>query len=125
MWQKIKLFFNHQRYQTIAMLVVVGVCLWLFSCANTVPSMNGSREKVNSEQLQLEIDHFLAKAEQRFEELDQQNKIKRLIFDTALIVTSGGAVNPVGIITTLAAIFGVGATVDNVRKRKVANKTNS
>ena len=107
------------------MILICCICLWLFSCTSTVPSLNGSDRHVNAAQLQAEVNHFLAIAEDRFEQLDHQNKIKRLIFDTALIVSKGGSVNPVGILTTLAAIFGVGATVDNVRKRKSANKTDT
>ena len=69
-----------------------------------------------------ELDHILSVAELRFQELDQQDRIRQIIFDSAIMMAQSGKVSPLGILTTLGAILGLGATADNVVLRKKQKK---
>ena len=104
--------------QSIAVLIASCLVLWLFGCQPKTESLNGSKILVNRTQLENELDHILSVAELRFQELDQQDRMRQIIFDSAIIMAQSGKVSPLGILTTLGAIFGAGATVDNVAKRK-------
>lgn len=124
MWQKIKVFMNHERYQVIAFAFTTAVVVWIYGCQSETRSLHRPNVKVTRGELQIELDTLLATAEERFADLDQQDALKQTLFENALIWSQTGAFNPVGLFVSLAAIAGVGATVDNVRKRKVIKTIN-
>lgn len=78
---------------------------------------------VSRQELQLELDTYLATAEIRYKQLDQQDELKRQLLDYAVLFAEGGTINPVGAIFTIAALVGIGAEVDNIRKRKIIKST--
>lgn len=110
---------NHERYQAVAIAACCCLLLWIYSCQSTTLSPSGLNKKVNRGQLSAEIDYYLAKAEIAYKDLDRQDEIKRKLLDAAAIAAQGGQVNIVGLILANLGILGIGATVDNVRKRKV------
>jgi len=114
--------FNHERYETVAVAICAMLLIWFYGCESKIPSILNPLEKVTRAQFELEIDSFYAKAELRLTALDKQDELKRLLFEKSLLIAQGGAVNPIGIVTSLAAILGIGATVDNVRTRKKLKK---
>jgi len=73
---------------------------------------------VTRDELHDELSFIIAQAETRFKSLDRQDELKQLITDQALLFAQGGAINPIGLLTANAALLGIGATVDNVRRRK-------
>lgn len=104
--------------EIVATIITLAISFWLYGCQSTVLSLNGTKEKITRDQLQFELDSLLAAAEKRFADLDRQDEFKKYIIDQALIFAQGGTLNPIGVFTALAAIGGVGATVDSVRTRK-------
>ena len=76
---------------------------------------------VTRAELELEVDHFLKSAEIRYRELDQLDEFKRAIFAAAMEFMSQGKINPVAIALTLGNILGLGAVLDNLRKRTYIN----
>lgn len=104
--------------QVICMLVM----LWIYGCESQVHSITTPNVKVTRGELQVEVDSFFALADLRFQQLDQQDELKKTIFEHALLWSSTGTINPVGLMTALAAIMGIGATVDNVTKRRTERK---
>lgn len=119
MLQKFIDFLNHERYQMIAVLAVLAVCLWVYGCNSRTTSPTDPSKKVTRIQLSSEVDYYLAKAEIAYMDLDRQDEIKQKLMDAAAIAAQGGRINVVGLILANLGILGVGATVDNVRKRKV------
>lgn len=81
--------------------------------------MANPSQKVTRGELQAEIDYYLARAEVRFKNLDQQDQLKKLLLDNALIISQGGTLNPYGLVASIVTILGAGAAVDNVRRRKL------
>lgn len=110
--------FNHERYQAIAFTITIGLTIWLISCDSKVRSITNPAVKVTRAELQNELDYYLSQVNTRIDDLDRQDEVKKALFDASLLMAQGGAINPIAIITTMAAIGGIGATVDNVRKRK-------
>lgn len=116
---KLKDLINHERYQTIAILVVVIFLLWFFGCESKVRSLTNPQTLVSRTELSAEVDFYLAQVEIRFRDLDRQDEFKRILTETATIAAQGGNINIVGLILANLGVLGVGAAVDNVRKRKV------
>ncbi len=108
--------------ESIAICIVVMLLIWLIGCQAKVKSLNGTSLQVTRGELQNELDHILSVAELRFRELDRMDEIKQMIFNAALIMAKSGSINPIGVLTTFGAILGLGATVDNVKKRKDIKK---
>lgn len=117
MLDKLKKFFNHERYQLIAGLVICVCLFWLFSCESQVQSLTDPYEKVTRSELEAEVDWILAQARIRMEQLDQQDSIKSMLAQQAMLFATTGTVNPMGVMAALFAVFGIGASIDNVRKR--------
>lgn len=118
MLKLLKVFANGERYQTIATVVICLALVWFFSCEPQTQSVSDPGRKVNRSQLQAELNFTIATYESRFKELDQWDRLIELAFQQGQLLAAGGVFNPVGLLASVGAIFGVGATIDNVRKRK-------
>lgn len=110
--------FNHERYQTIAIILISALLIWTYGCPSQVESLFVPGKHVTRSGLQIEMDTLLATAAARVQDLDQQDAIKRILYQQALLTAAGSQVNILGLVTSIAAVLGIGATVDNVRKRK-------
>lgn len=97
------------------------VLIYCYSCQSTVVSLVNSDLKITRAELVLEVDQFLSLAALRFDDLDRQDLVKNTIFNSVLELAQGKAVNPIGILITLAGIIGLGAVGDNIRKRTHIN----
>ena len=104
--------------EIICTIITLALSIWLIGCEPTVPSLTAPVAAVTRAELQLEIEHLVDVAEQRMIALDKQDELRRMIFNNAQLIAQGGGVNPAGVVTTMMAIAGVGATVDGVRTRK-------
>lgn len=99
--------------------IVAGfLLLYAYGCEPRTASLLTAGEKVNRKQLLTEFEMLEYKLERSIENLDQQQRIRDLIFQQGLIIAQSGGVNPVGIITALMSLIGVAAIGDDVRLRK-------
>lgn len=114
----LKNLLNHERYQSIAVLTICVGLLWFYGCESRVRSITDPSNKITRQGLEFEIDQFMMQAELRYNELDKQDEIKALIAQNAMLAAQGSAINPTGVLAVAFGIFGIGASVDNVRKRK-------
>lgn len=117
--------FNHERYQSIAIIVILSLLVWTYGCPSHVDSLLTPGKSVTRPELQVELDTMVAMAANRVQDLDEQDSIKELIFTQAMLTAQGGQINLMGVIAAAAATLGIGATVDNVRKRKVIKDLNN
>lgn len=122
MFEKLKRLMNHERYQVVTIIIVVGFMLYLQGCPSKCPSMITENHRVTRNELKAEIDLLLTRAGERIKTLDQQDAFKKLVAENALLFTSTGAINPVGLMTAAFSVLGIGATVDNIRRRKDEKK---
>lgn len=114
----LKTLFNHERYESIAIIIAAGMLIWFYGCESKVPGIKDPEKQVTRTELQMEIDQLLDMAEYRYTQLDQQDQIKEALLTHAMLVAQGGTINPIAVVTAIAGVLGIGATVDNVRKRK-------
>lgn len=113
----LKNLLNHERYQTIAVAIMIGLLIWFYGCESKVASLTNPGTQVTRAELKIELNTLLASAEYRYAQLDQQDKLKSMLIEHALLIGQTGAFNPYGLLAMLAGTIGIGATVDNVRKR--------
>jgi len=101
--------------------LIVGVCLICYQegCEPSVKSLLDESRFVTRGELNLELDQIVAKAELRMTQLDKQEAIRNIILQNALVLAAGQPLNPIGIITALAAVYGIGSGVQRVRKRLI------
>lgn len=119
--KKLWAFIRHQQGIVLSTLIASSILMWVYGCPSTVVSIHNPPEQVTRGELEVEVDHFLRSAELRFADLNKQDEFKRTIFAAAMEFMSEGKINPVAIVITLGNILGLGAVVDNVRKRTLIN----
>lgn len=113
-------FLNHERYHVLTICLVLLILFVLFSCESQVTSLITPTEKVNRGELQLELDTYFRTAELRFKQLDQQDLFKQQLHNFLIPIAQGGAINWTGLVISLGGLLGIGAEIDNVRRRKEA-----
>ena len=109
-------------------IVLIGLVTFLFviycwGCEPKVKSLTGEPALINRQELQLELDQFITMAQIRMADLDQQEELRSIILQNALILVQGQPYNPVGIITAVAALYGITQGGRNIT-RVVKNGTN-
>lgn len=110
--------FNHERYQTISIIVCSLLLLYFYGCEPKCKSITSPDTNVTRAELDIEVEQIIARANIGYASLEQQEKLRQLLFQQALAAASTGTVNPLSLFTSVGILLGVGATVDNVRKRK-------
>lgn len=119
--RKIWAFIRHNSGIVIGSILTVCVLVWTYGCESQVTSILYAPNLVNRGQLQIEVDTFIAKAELRFLDLDKQDLVKNTLFNTAIDFMQGGNINPAAVAIVIGNILGLGAVIDNVRKRTLIN----
>lgn len=111
--------------KTIALIVLTALLFWGYSCQPQVASLLHPEQKVTRPELQIELDSIIATAEYRLSELAKQEAMQDVIFKNALLMAESGTVNPLGIITLLAGLYGVARGTKDIKDRvtKTSNNT--
>lgn len=122
LWTKIKSTIRDKWPLILSLNICIFLLWYAYGCEPTTASLIDRNEQVTSAELTSELDFLLAKAETRFQDLYRKQKIRDLILQQSIIIAEGQPLNPVGVITSLLAIFGVGAGVDDIRLRKERKK---
>lgn len=105
----------------VGVLVTIGFLFYAYSCEPKVASLLNTTKKVNRQELQLELDQLIGLAQLRMVDLDKQEQFRAIILENAVLLVQGQPINPVGIITGLAAIYGAtqgGRNITKVVKEK-------
>lgn len=105
-------------------LVCIGFLFYCYGCEAKVKSLSDRGVLINRQELQLELDQFITMAQIRMADLDKQEELRGIILQNALILVQGQPYNPFGIITAIAAIYGIkqgGCNITKVVKKRKAN----
>jgi len=118
---KIYAYLRHNSGVCLAALLIPFLMIYAYSCQSVVVSTIDPMKKITRNELVAEIDFILAQAEIKFADLDRQDLVRDTIFNSVLDLASGKSVNPIGVMSMIAVLFGAGAGVDNIRKRTHIN----
>lgn len=110
--------------KAIALLLVTVILFWGYGCPSRVPSLLDPDKKLTRPELQIELDSIIATAEYRLASLDRQDQFRDIIFKNATLMVQGGAINPLGIMTMLAGLYGITRGVKDIKDR-VKKKTDN
>jgi len=100
----------------ITILVTVGVLFFIYACEPKVSSLWDNGLRINRQELQLELDQLVSLAQLKMVDLDKQEQLRAVILQNALILVQGQPFNPVGLITGVAALYGITTGVSNAGK---------
>lgn len=108
-------------------IVTVLMIFYIVACEPKVKSLNNNHQLVTRQELQFELENILRTAELRMAQLDQQERIRQLVLQNALLTLQGTTFNPVGLITAIAALYGLGQAGTKVTKavKKIKGKVNN
>lgn len=113
----------------IMVLTCVGFAFYCYACESKVRSLTDRNHLVNRQELQLELDQFISMAQFRMADLDRQDAFRAIVLQNALVLVQGQPLNPLGIITTIAAVYGVSQGVvvgkNAVKTAKAKRKANN
>lgn len=120
-----------KKYRSIILtgLITLFMLLYIYGCEPKTQSLVRSNVRINRQELQLELDQLIGLAQLRMIDLDKQEALRGIILQNAFILVQGQPFNPLGLITAMAAIYGVtqgGSKVTNAvkiarNKRKADN----
>jgi len=114
---KLWAFVRHNQGMFVSAILSIAVVAWTYGCESQVTSIVYAPNRVTRGELQIEVETFMAQAKLKFENLDKQDQIKSTIFNTVLEFAQGGKVNPAAVAIVIGNILGLGAILDNVKKR--------
>lgn len=122
MVKKVLNFFNENHWQSITVLVVMLLFLWLYGCQSKVTSTTDSKAMVTRIELQGEIEAYLAIAKSKMTTLDEQDAFRKTLLDNAALLSASGTVNPIGVLNSIISILAIGSAVDSKNKVKKLTK---
>lgn len=99
------------------------VILYAYGCEPKTRSLIDPSVSVTRLELVDELDKLQMFYDRRIADLEKKEAFKKFVFEASLDIAEKGEINPLGIITSLLAVLGVGATADDIRLRKDRKKT--
>jgi len=118
-FEDVKRLYRHNQFFALALVVVIGLSIWLIGCESSVTSPINPPKKVTRAELDAEMEHLIAQVELAIEDLNKQDLFKQKLFEIGLVAATEGGVNPIGVGVTLLGILGIGAAADNRKKDSV------
>ncbi len=116
---------NGKTFTVLAVIIGGFVAVYFFGCESKTCSLLNPSLKVTRVELEAEIGIIEARLQDRTNDLNRQDALRKLVAEQASVVSSGGTINPIGAINSLISIFAVGYAVDAGRKLKNANQKNT
>lgn len=119
MLDKIKKMLRHNQSLALAVVVCIGLGIYLVGCDSSVTSPINPPKKVNRVQLDAEVERLIVDIDLAIDDLNKQALFKQKLFEIGLAAAQGGTVNPIGAGVTLLGILGIGAVADNRKKDSI------
>lgn len=118
---------RHNQGMFISLCLISIFLLWFFGCQSKSPSIVHEGLQVTEPELRVEYSAEMRRLESEIEHLEEitkirlqdiyrQDRMKQALYQNALLIAEGGTINPLGILSLLGTLFGIGAAIDNRRK---------
>jgi hypothetical protein len=114
----LKILFNHERYQSISVILCIIMLTFMASCRPRCHSLIEPGKKITAEELQGEVELLNGRIQSEVKSLEQQEAIRTLLLSLAQTSLAAGSFNITSALTGAIALLGTGAFIDNTRKRK-------
>ncbi len=103
-------------------IIVLCVMLWVGGCPPRTRSPINPSTKLTLPELNAELNNLIDRYEIAIQNIEEQERIRKLIISNALMIAESGSINPLGLITALAGAYGItrvsSDTVNTIKKRK-------
>jgi len=114
MWTTIK-----EKWPTfVTFQACIFMIFYAYGCEPKTTSLIDPGQKVTRPQLKTEIELLMMQSENRIADLDRQEALRQAIFEQGLIMAQTRTINPIGVVTSLLAVLGIGMSADDIRLRK-------
>lgn len=107
--------------RAIALTALTAIMFWGYSCQPKVDSLVHPGVKITRPELQIELDTIIATAEYRLASLDKQEAFQDIIFKNAMLMAQAGTINPLGIITLAAGLYGIARGTQDLKNKVKKN----
>ena len=119
MLSKIWTAIRHNHVFVGSFVVCCLLCLWLYGCQPATKSPFDPDRKVTRDELDVDIKAMANKIALAYMDIQKQEQMRAAILNAGLAYIKGEGLNPIGLVTTLTGILGLGAVLDNRRKNSV------
>lgn len=124
MFKKLTAPLRHNFGLCIGLVVCAAALIWGYGCESTAKSPSDPKLKVTRAELDVEVETLSAKIALAYSDIAKQDEVKETILNIGIAYASGDGVSPIGIVSTLAGLAGLGAVIDNRRKDAVIKSKN-
>ena len=114
--ENLKKWIRHNKPLVISIVVAIGLGVYMFGCSPSVRSPFNPETKVTRAELDIDVETYVAKVRLAYADLAQQELIRQKIAEIGLTFAEGGGVNPLGAVTTLLGIVGIGGVATYGKK---------
>lgn len=111
-------FLNENHHYIIAAAVIAVCSFWTYGCHSQVNSILNPNQRISREELQIEVEYFMAHAELKLLDLDRQDAIKQALLDLGSTFATTGTLNPTGLLNTAISVAAIAFGM-NQRKRRI------
>lgn len=108
----IKQHWPHLISLSLALLFIA----YALGCEPRARSPLDPTQKLTRAELQVQMEYLINQFDLRLHDIDKQEQLRNFILQNALAIGQAGTVNPLSILTTIAAFYGVGSAGNAVRK---------
>jgi len=127
LWSQLKTGIRHNQSIFISLILAVIFSFWFLGCQSRTQSLVNPLVKVTKDELNIEytselsrlkneLDVLKATTEVRLQDLHKQDAFKQALYNNARLIVDGGNPNPLGLLSLLGTLFGIGAVIDNRKK---------
>lgn len=112
--------------KVVVPLVAVCFLIYLQGCPSRVRSLFDDSKMVTRQELQIEVDTFIAKTDLRFLSLDRQDKLRDIFLKNVILSVQTGSFDPVSLAIAVAGFYGIASAANSVKKtvqKKINSKT--
>lgn len=108
--------------------ITFGLCVILlffaYSCEPKTKSLLDSTKSVTLSEYKSEIEILTDRFLTGFRDIEKKTAFRDFILQQSLTYTTTGSLDPIGIISSIMVLLGIGAAVDDVKVRKKLNAVN-